>query len=159
MCHYGYNAYYLNLNVDPANIYSLNNAPGVTLAAINQPTMCTLIADDRGINGKLPDNHLSTYVLPPSQADADYWGRPEPRHTGGVVLGLMDGHVKWFRPESFYMGQNPADAWFQRELRPGTRPDETQRTVRLCNFSSFAGCQGSERRFTLTCRYGDENCV
>jgi prepilin-type N-terminal cleavage/methylation domain-containing protein len=114
VCHYGYNAYYLNLNVDPANIYSLNNAPGVTLAAINQPTMCTLITDNRGINGKLPDNHLSTYVLPPSQADADYWGRPEPRHTGGVVLGLLDGHVKWFRPESFYKGQNPADAWFQR---------------------------------------------
>lgn len=114
VCHYGYNAFYLNLNVDPANIYSLNNAPGISLAAINQPTKCTLIVDDRGIDGKLPANHLCTYILPPSQADADYWGRPEPRHTGGVVLGLMDTHVKWFRPESFYKGQNPPDAWFQR---------------------------------------------
>src|SRR5947207_1538939 len=27
VCHYGFNSYYLNENVVPANIYSLNNAP------------------------------------------------------------------------------------------------------------------------------------
>jgi len=114
VCHYGMNAYYLNQNVDPQNIFTLNNAPGVSLAAISEPSRCTLIVDNRGIDGKLPNNHLSTYVLPPSQADADYWGRPDPRHTAGVVLGLMDTHVKWFKPSSFYAGQQPADLWFQR---------------------------------------------
>src|SRR5207247_84767 len=115
VCHYGYNAYYLNRNVDPANIFTLNNAPGVSLAAITAPAKCTLIVDNRGIDGKLPANHLSTYILPPSQGDADYWGRPEPRHTAGSVLGLMDSHVKWFRPSAFYAGQSPVDAWFQRD--------------------------------------------
>jgi prepilin-type N-terminal cleavage/methylation domain-containing protein len=113
VCHYGFNAYYLNRNVVPANTFSLNNAPGVSLAAIAEPTKCTMIVDDTGIPGLQPANHLVTYVLPPSQADADFWGRPDPRHTAGVVLGLMDGHVKWFRPSSFYAGQQPVDAWFQ----------------------------------------------
>jgi len=115
VCHYGYNAFYLNVNVDPANIFTLNNAPGISLASITEPTRCVLIVDNRGIDGKLPANHLSTYVLPPSKADADYWGRPDPRHTAGVVVGLMDNHAKWFRPSSFYAGQQPADAWFRRE--------------------------------------------
>jgi prepilin-type N-terminal cleavage/methylation domain-containing protein len=113
VCHYGYNAFYLNLSVDPTNIYTLNNAPGISLAGIAEPAKCALIVDNRGIDGKLPENHLSTYVLPPSQTDADYWGRPDPRHTIGVVLGLMDSHVKWFRPSGFYTGQQPIDAWFR----------------------------------------------
>jgi prepilin-type N-terminal cleavage/methylation domain-containing protein len=114
VCHYGYNAYYLNQNVDPANIYTLDNAPGEALAGISEPTKCVLITDNRGIDGKLPANHLSTYVLPPSQADADFWGRPEARHTAGVVVGFIDSHVKWLRTGSFYLGQQPVDAWFKR---------------------------------------------
>jgi prepilin-type N-terminal cleavage/methylation domain-containing protein len=115
VCHYGFNAYYLNENVVPADIFTLNNAPGVSLAAISEPTRCTMIVDNRGIEGRIPANHLSTYVLPPSQPDADYWGRPDVRHTEGVVLGLMDSHVKWFRPGAFYIGQTPVDAWFKRD--------------------------------------------
>jgi len=38
VCHYGLNAFYLNENVVPANIYTLNNAPGVSLAAVSAPT-------------------------------------------------------------------------------------------------------------------------
>jgi len=113
VCHYGFNAYYLNEGVDPANIYTLNNAPGVTLAAIGQPAQCTLLVDTRGIDGKQPANHLSTYILPPSQVDEDFWGRPDLRHTQGVVLGLVDSHVKWFPLSRFYTGQNPTDSWFQ----------------------------------------------
>lgn len=119
VCHYGWNAYYLNRNgfnpnlpIDVNNIYTINNAPGVTLAEASKPAHLALMGDNRGIDGKLPANHLSAYMLPPSQPDADYWGRPEPRHTMGVVIGLMDGHVKWFRPNGFYVGQNPADDWF-----------------------------------------------
>ncbi len=115
VCHYGYNAYYLNRQVVPANIYTLNNAPGVSLAAVAVPANCILIVDNRGIDGKLPANHLTTYVLPPSQSDADYWGRPDPRHTEGVVLSLLDTHVKWMQPSGFYAGQTPLDAWFRRD--------------------------------------------
>lgn len=115
VCHYGYNSFYLNRGVDPANIYTLNNAPGVSLGAIAQPAHCVLIGEDRGTVGKLPENHLTTYLLPPSQADADYWGRPDPRHTGGCILTLMDGHAKWMNPSGFYAGLQPIDAWFQLE--------------------------------------------
>jgi prepilin-type N-terminal cleavage/methylation domain-containing protein len=115
VCHYGYNSYYLNEGVDPANIYTLNNAPGVSLAAVSAPANCILMVDDRGVDGKLPANHLCTYVLPPSQPDANFWGRPDPRHTAGTVVGLLDSHVKWSRPASYYSGQQPPDAWFQRD--------------------------------------------
>ncbi len=119
VCHYGWNAYYLNRNgidagkpIDVNNIYTINNAPGVSLAEAAQPAHLVLMGDNTGLNGKQPANHLSAYMLPPSQPDADYWGRPEARHTSGVVVGLLDGHVKWFRPGGFYTGQNPADDWF-----------------------------------------------
>lgn len=112
VCHYGWNAYYLNQSIDVANIYSLNNAPGVTLAGASQPSHLVIMGDNRGIDGKQPDNHLSTYMLPPSQPDADFWGRPEARHTQGAVVALFDGHVKWFRPGGFYTGQTPIDSWF-----------------------------------------------
>jgi len=115
VCHYGYNAYYLNEGVDVSNIYTLNNAPGTALAGISAPTQCTLLVDTRGIDGRQPANHLSTYILPPSQPDADYWGRPDLRHTQGVVLGLLDSHVKWAPPGRFYTGQTPPDAWFARD--------------------------------------------
>jgi prepilin-type N-terminal cleavage/methylation domain-containing protein len=112
VCHYGWNAYYLNQGVDPTNVFSLNNAPGIALAAVQEPARTLLLADTRGIVGKQPANHLSTYVLPPSQLDADFWGRPDARHSGGLIVGLLDSHVKWFRPGGFYTGQNPPDDWF-----------------------------------------------
>lgn len=111
-CQYGYNAFYLNENVVPANIYTLNNAPGVALAAIQRPAHTVLMADVRGIQGKLPADHLTTYLLPPSQPDADYWGRPDPRHTAGIVVGLADSHMKWMRSGAFFTGQTPPDGWF-----------------------------------------------
>jgi prepilin-type N-terminal cleavage/methylation domain-containing protein len=116
VCHYGFNTYYLNLGIQVSNIFSLNNAPGVTLAAVADPTRTVLLADCRGIDGYQTPNHLSTYLLPPSQppggGGADYWGRPDARHTQGVVAALIDGHVKWFRTSGFYNGQTPPDDWF-----------------------------------------------
>src|SRR5579871_1790353 len=114
VCHYGFNSYYLNEGVDPKNVFTLNNAPGVTLGAVAEPAKTVLLADTRGIDGLLPANHLSTYVLPPSQPDADFWGRPDPRHTGGVIVSLLDSHVKWYRLGGFYTGQTPTDDWFDR---------------------------------------------
>ncbi len=112
VCQYGWNAYYLNQGVQVQNVYTLNNAPGVSLAAISAPAHTVMIADNRGINGYAPSDHLSTYMLPPSQPDADYWGRPDPRHSDGVVAAMVDGHVKWMRIGQFASGQQPQDAWF-----------------------------------------------
>ncbi len=112
VCQYGWNANYLNIGVVSADIYTLNNAPGVTLAALSQPAHTLMLCDVRGIDGFVPQNHLTTYVLPPSLPDVDYWGRPAPRHSLGVVTGLLDGHMKWLRTGNFYTGQTPADGWF-----------------------------------------------
>ena len=73
VCHYGFNSFYLNAGVVPANIFTLNNAPGVALAVPQEPARTVLLADTIGIPGKILANHLSTYVLPPSQPDFDYW--------------------------------------------------------------------------------------
>jgi prepilin-type N-terminal cleavage/methylation domain-containing protein len=112
VCHYGFNAYYLNEGVAVANIFTLNNAPGVALAAVTEPSRTVLLTDARGIAGLQPANHLSTYTLPPSQPNADFWGRPDTRHTGGVLVGRVDTGVKWLRQEGFYRGQAPMDLWF-----------------------------------------------
>lgn len=112
VCHYGFNSYYLNQGIDLNNVFTLNNAPGVSLALPQRPAHTVLMADVRGIPGKQPQNQLTTYLLPPSQPDADYWGRPDPRHNGGMIVGLLDGHVKWFTLGGFYTGQTPTDDWF-----------------------------------------------
>src|SRR5262249_14181560 len=54
VCHYGFNSVYLNEGVDPANIYTLNNAPGVALAAASESAQTVLLGDTRGIDGRIP---------------------------------------------------------------------------------------------------------
>lgn len=112
VCQYGWNSYYLNQGVVVTNIYTLNNAPGISLAAIQQPAHTVMMADAKGFPNRLPPNHVVTYLLPPSQPDSNFWGRPDPRHNGGAVVTLADGHAKWFSLGSFYNGQQPPDAWF-----------------------------------------------
>ena len=119
VCHYGFNTYYLNVSntggvpINPANPNDLNNAPGISLAAVTASSHTVLIADTIGVTN-VPANHSSTYLLPPSHTkDEIYWGRPEARHSEGAVAGFVDGHAKWFRPAGFYSGQTPPDSWFQ----------------------------------------------
>ena len=116
VCQYGFNTYYLNVGIDVFNIFSLNNAPGVTLAAVTEPSRTVMMADCRGIDGYQTPSHLSAYLLPPSQppgrVGADYWGRPDPRHTQGMIVQMVDGHTKWFRPNGLSIGQTPPDDWF-----------------------------------------------
>jgi prepilin-type N-terminal cleavage/methylation domain-containing protein len=115
ICHYGFNAYYFNEGVEPANIFTLNNAPGVALASLMEPARTLMLTDTLGIAGFQPASRHSTYTLPPSQPDADFWGRPDPRHNGGVMVGRADSGVKWMRREGFYVGQTPPDLWFDLE--------------------------------------------
>ena len=118
VCHYGFNSYYLNTTangaaLNPASIYDLNNAPGVAQAAVSAPSHTVMMADTIGVTN-VPANHSSTYLLPPSHTtDENYWGRPEARHSEGVIVGFVDSHVKWFRRGSFYDTQTPPDIWFQ----------------------------------------------
>jgi prepilin-type N-terminal cleavage/methylation domain-containing protein/prepilin-type processing-associated H-X9-DG protein len=114
--HFGYNAFYLNgLRLDFANFLT---AGGVSLVAIAEPAATVLLADARASKAKSYCGPGGKYLLPPSQPDAACWGRPDPRHTEGVNVQWIDGHVKWMRPSLFYTGQNPADRYFEL-LDPG----------------------------------------
>jgi prepilin-type N-terminal cleavage/methylation domain-containing protein/prepilin-type processing-associated H-X9-DG protein len=53
---------------------------------------------------------LRTQVNAPSDLPSANPSRPNPRHSGGVEVGLLDGHVKWMRMAMpFYPG--PPDQW------------------------------------------------
>ena len=118
VCHYGFNTLYLNKSangavINPANPYDLNNAPGVSLASVSAPSHTAMMADTIGVTS-VPANHSSTYLLPPSHTtDEIYWGRPEARHSEGVMVEFVDSHAKWFRRGGFYDNQTPPDSWFQ----------------------------------------------
>jgi prepilin-type N-terminal cleavage/methylation domain-containing protein/prepilin-type processing-associated H-X9-DG protein len=108
--HFGYNAFYLNgLRADFGNYVT---AAGVSLAAVNEPAATVLLADARASKANSYCGPDGKYLLAPSQADADCWGRPHARHTEGANVQFIDGHVKWMRPEQFYTGQSPVDRFF-----------------------------------------------
>jgi len=108
--HFGYNAFYLNgIRLDFGNF---GTAGGVALGAIAEPAATVLLADARASKAQSYCGPDGKYLLPPSQPDADCWGRPDARHTEGVNAQWIDGHVKWLRPAQFYGGQSPADRFF-----------------------------------------------
>jgi prepilin-type N-terminal cleavage/methylation domain-containing protein/prepilin-type processing-associated H-X9-DG protein len=108
--HFGYNAFYLNgLSLDFSNFLT---AGGVSLGAISEPAATVLLTDARASKAKSYCGPDGKYLLPPSQADADCWGRPDPRHTEGANVQWIDGHVRWMRPSQFYTGQDPPDRYF-----------------------------------------------
>jgi len=108
--HFGYNAFYLNgMRLDFSNNAT---AGGVSLGAIPEPAETVLLADARASKANSYCGPDGKYLLPPTQADTDCWGRPDARHTEGANVQWIDGHVKWLRPSQFYTGQNPVDRYF-----------------------------------------------
>lgn len=71
---------------------SLNWMP---LAAVNQPAETVLITD-AGLNSA-GEAITATHVMSPAKPQNATNGRPDPRHSGGVMVGFLDGHVKWMR--------------------------------------------------------------
>jgi prepilin-type N-terminal cleavage/methylation domain-containing protein/prepilin-type processing-associated H-X9-DG protein len=108
--HFGYNVHYLTtLARDFSNA---NGHRAVALAAVPRPAETVLLADARASIHPSWCGDDGKFLLPPSQADAHCWGRPNPLHQGGSNLAFVDGHVKWLRPERFYIGQEPVDRYF-----------------------------------------------
>jgi prepilin-type processing-associated H-X9-DG protein len=108
--HFGYNAAYLT---DMATDFSnAGTHSAVSLAAINSPTETLLVADAKSSVAASWCGDEGKYMLAPSQTDADCWGRPNPLHFAGSNVAYIDGHVKWQLPTNFYVGQAPADRYF-----------------------------------------------
>jgi prepilin-type processing-associated H-X9-DG protein len=53
------------------------------------------------------------FLLPPSAAAANCWGRPNYLHNGGCNVFWIDGHMNWRNASQFYAGQTPVDRYFQ----------------------------------------------
>jgi prepilin-type N-terminal cleavage/methylation domain-containing protein/prepilin-type processing-associated H-X9-DG protein len=123
----------LGLNVYPARGLVDGNCPktpfggyicpGVHLAAVTKPAQTVGMADA----GKLWNPvYAKTYKVPlyksgmpsPQIAPAEdvesgwEWGVDD-RHTGGVNAAFMDGHVKFMKPDAFYLGWN--GIWFRAD--------------------------------------------
>jgi len=130
---YGYNARYLTtLAPDFSN---WNDNSGISVESVEEPGSMVLAADSQASQPKGRCGEEATFLLPPSAADADCWGRPPlherrpplvawlderatsrpPAHWTAVVW--LDGHVKAYRLEQFYTGQTPPDRFFDGKAR------------------------------------------
>jgi prepilin-type N-terminal cleavage/methylation domain-containing protein/prepilin-type processing-associated H-X9-DG protein len=108
--HYGYNARYLTDIA--ANFSNAIGHTAVSIAAINRPAETVMLTDAKSsvVSGWCGDE--GKFLLAPSAANADCWGRPNPLHNAGSNVAYIDGHVKWQNLDQFYNGQNPIDRYF-----------------------------------------------
>ncbi len=108
--HFGYNAFFLTgLQTDFSNVFAPRPVPHTSIA---DPAGTAMFADSRtSVEGSWCGDE-GKYLLPPSQADADCWGRPNAIHNGLFNLVWMDGHASRKAPTAVYSGQDPADRFF-----------------------------------------------
>jgi prepilin-type processing-associated H-X9-DG protein len=72
--------------------------PGKTLAAFDAPASFALLAEEATLSGFFGDANASTddgilwYISPSNTLST--------RHNGGSNVAFVDGHVKWYRPET-----------------------------------------------------------
>jgi prepilin-type N-terminal cleavage/methylation domain-containing protein/prepilin-type processing-associated H-X9-DG protein len=111
--HYGYNSFYLSgLNIDFSNFAA---PQPISDSTIGSPSETILLTDSRtSVEGSWCGDD-GKHLLPPSQAAADCWGKPDPRHNGGLNILWIDGHATKRQPTSFFVGQSPQDRFFDLE--------------------------------------------
>jgi prepilin-type N-terminal cleavage/methylation domain-containing protein/prepilin-type processing-associated H-X9-DG protein len=111
--HFGYNVRYLTtIAPDFGNFASHSAMP---LAAVGSPTETVMLVDARASVAGSWCGDDGKFLLPPSQGDADCWGRPAVLHSAGSNILWMDGHARWRRPDQFYTGQTPPDHFLDLE--------------------------------------------
>lgn len=108
--HYGYNAFYLTgLLTDFSNVFE--QSP-VSESAVEYPSETVNLVDSKAsVEGSWCGDD-GRYVLPPSLADAECWGRPNWLHTQKANVLWLDIHVTSRSLGSLYQSQDPADRWF-----------------------------------------------
>ncbi len=65
---------------------------------------------------------LRTQVNAPSVVPSGSPSRPNPRHTNGLMVGLLDGHVKFMRMQRPFYPDTP-DKWHGNGITDPTNPD------------------------------------
>lgn len=111
--HFGYNALYLTtIALDFSNSQQHTAYQASDIAS---PSETVLFIESRSsIEGSWCGDD-GKFLLPPSQPDADCWGRPNPVHNEMTNVAFIDMHVKRLRPAAYYEGRTPADEFFDRD--------------------------------------------
>lgn len=111
--HFGYNADYLtNIAQDFSNF---DGHTAVNEGAIAFPVETVLFTVAKT---SVPGSYCGDegkFLLAPSTADADCWGRPYPVFAESVTIGWTDTHVSRWRMGRFYQSQTPSDRYFDLE--------------------------------------------
>jgi len=110
--HWGYNTRYLtDLALDFSNA---TDTKAVSSSAIGDPAGTVVFTSARSsVQGSWCGDD-GKFLLPPSEADADCWGRPD-EINNAVIIAWADGHAKRLKPTAFYTGQGPVDRFFDLE--------------------------------------------
>lgn len=111
--HFGYNADYLtNIAFDFSN-FDGHAAINESAVAFPVETVLFTVAKSSVLNSYCGDE--GKFLLAPSSADADCWGRPYPVYANMVNVAWLDTHVTRWNPNKFYGSQTPPDRYFDLE--------------------------------------------
>lgn len=111
--HFGYNVRYLTtIAFDFSNI---DSQTAVSLSAIPLPAETVCMTDAKSSVSASWCGDEGKFLLPPSEGNADCWGRPNTMHSEGSNIFWLDGHAKWAKPAQFYTGQTPLNRFFDLE--------------------------------------------
>jgi prepilin-type N-terminal cleavage/methylation domain-containing protein/prepilin-type processing-associated H-X9-DG protein len=111
--HFGYNATYLtDILTDFSNF---DGHRAVSSTALGSPTETVVLTSAKAsVEGSWCGDD-GKHLLPPSAADTDCWGRPDPTFAGGATIFWADGHSKRLRLGQFYTGLAVPDQFFDLE--------------------------------------------
>jgi prepilin-type N-terminal cleavage/methylation domain-containing protein len=111
--HFGYNTRYLtNLALDFSNA---NNQTAVTATTLQDPSNTVVLSTARSSVANSWCGDDGKFMLPPSAANANCWGRPDPNAMEHAIIAWADTHVSKKRLPAFYTGQIPVDRFFDLE--------------------------------------------
>ncbi len=116
-------------SLDTQNSYGLNElnfsdltdtgaTPPKILAAFQTPADTVMLGElGTGAMGnysdlKTPRQNAYKLTVPDDDLNDAADARPSARHFSRANIAFMDGHVKAWRLEQFYVNQSPADKWF-----------------------------------------------
>lgn len=111
--HFGYNAQYMTgIALDFSNVMAQRP---VTFTTPQSPAETVLLNSAKAAVPQSFCGDDGKFMLPPSQPDADCWGRPDPVHFEGVTIFWTDSHATRWKIGQFYDRQNPVDKYFDLE--------------------------------------------
>jgi prepilin-type N-terminal cleavage/methylation domain-containing protein len=111
--HFGYNARYLTTIA--TNFANFMTHTAASESQVQSPADTVLFTSAKSSVPASWCGDEGKFLLPPSGANADCWGRPHTVHNGMVTLTWADTHATRVPLGRFYQGQSPVDRFFDLE--------------------------------------------